>query len=115
MRQLTAVGAQFLALETPRQYGHVAGVAILDPSTAPGGKLELADLQDLIVERLALVPPLRWRLAEVPLGLGYGYSVDGPPFDPADPRPPPALPAPGAYAKPADPGAPIIARPPRPA
>ena len=35
------------------------GVAILDPSTAPGGKLELADLQDLIVERLALVPPLR--------------------------------------------------------
>ena len=71
MRQLTALDAQFLALETPRQYGHVAGVAILDPSTAPGGKLELADLQDLIVERLALVPPLRWRLAEVPLGSGF--------------------------------------------
>ena len=36
MRQLTSLDAQFLALETPRQTGHVAGVAILDPSTAPG-------------------------------------------------------------------------------
>ena len=37
MRQLTSLDAQFLALETPRQYGHVAGLAVLDPSTAPGG------------------------------------------------------------------------------
>ena len=37
MRQLTALDAQFLALETPRQYGHVAGVAVVDPSTSPTG------------------------------------------------------------------------------
>ena len=43
MRQLTSVDAQFLALENRRQYGHVSGLAILDPSTAPGGKIELAD------------------------------------------------------------------------
>src|SRR5436190_13497015 len=81
MRQLTALDAQFLALETPRQYGHVAGVAVVDPSTAPGGDLQCADLQDLLVERLSLLPPLRWRLAEVPLGLDYGYWIDDPDFD----------------------------------
>ena len=41
MRQLTSLDAQFLALENARQSGHVGGLAILDPSTAPGGKLEL--------------------------------------------------------------------------
>jgi len=39
MRQLTSLDAQFLALETPRQSGHVAGLAILDPTSAPGGTL----------------------------------------------------------------------------
>ena len=37
MRQLTALDQQFLALEGSRQYGHVGGLAILDPSTAPRG------------------------------------------------------------------------------
>jgi WS/DGAT/MGAT family acyltransferase len=81
MRQLTSLDAQFLALETSRQYGHVAGLAILDPSTAPGGELHIEDIQLLLAERLPLLPPLRWRLAEVPLGLDYGYWVDDPEFD----------------------------------
>ena len=51
MRQLTRLDAQFLALETARQSGHVAGLAILDPSTAPGGRLDVIDLQALIAER----------------------------------------------------------------
>src|SRR5207244_3427856 len=73
--------AQFLALETPRQSGHVSGVAILDPSTAPGGKLELADIQRLLSERLPLLPPMRQRLAEVPLGLDYPYWIEDQDFD----------------------------------
>src|SRR5918999_347698 len=81
MRQLTSLDAQFLALETTRQSGHVAGVAILDPSTAPGGELSCADVEDMIAERLPLLPPLRWRLAEVPLGLDYPYWIDDPEFD----------------------------------
>ena len=81
MRQLTSLDAQFLALETARQSGHVAGLAILDPSTAPGGRLDVMDLQALIAERLPLLPPLRWRLAEVPLGLDYPYWVDDADFD----------------------------------
>ncbi|HYY05347.1 MAG TPA: wax ester/triacylglycerol synthase domain-containing protein, partial [Candidatus Limnocylindria bacterium] len=78
MRQLTSLDAQFLALETPRQSGHVAGLAILDPSTRADGKLGLGAIQGLISERMPLLPPLRWRLAEVPLGLDYPYWVDDP-------------------------------------
>src|SRR5215218_3159320 len=81
LRQLTSLDAQFLALETPRQAGHVAGLAILDPSTAPGGSVSCGDLQQLLAERLPLLPPLRWRLAEVPLGLDYPYWVDDADFD----------------------------------
>src|SRR5436189_2041274 len=81
MRQLTSLDAQFLALETPRQSGHVAGLAILDPSTTPTGELTLADIQALIAERLPLLPPLRWRLQEVPLGLDYPYWADDIDFD----------------------------------
>jgi diacylglycerol O-acyltransferase len=81
MRQLTSLDSQFLALENARQTGHVAGLAILDSSTAPGGSLEVADIQRLMAERLPLLPPLRWRLAEVPLGLDYPYWVDDHDFD----------------------------------
>src|SRR5947208_11702288 len=81
MRQLTSLDAQFLALETPRQSGHVAGLAILDPSTTPSGELTLADIQALIAERLPLLPPLRWRLQEVPFGLDYPYWADDIDFD----------------------------------
>ncbi len=81
MRQLTSLDAQFLAMETPRQSGHVSGLAILDPRSAPGGRVGLADIQELIAERLPLLPPFRWRLAEVPFGLDYPYWIDDPDFD----------------------------------
>jgi diacylglycerol O-acyltransferase / wax synthase len=81
VRQLTALDQQFLALEDSRHYGHVGGLAILDPSTAPGGGLTLIDLQNLIQERLVLVPPFRWRLNEVPFNLDYGYWIEDPDFD----------------------------------
>ncbi len=38
MRQLTALDQQFLALEDTRHFGHVGALAVLDPSTAPGGR-----------------------------------------------------------------------------
>lgn len=81
MRQLTSLDAQFLALETRRQTGHVASVAILDPSTTPSGTFGVADIEALITERLPLLPPLRWRLRTVPLGLDYPYWVDDVDFD----------------------------------
>jgi diacylglycerol O-acyltransferase / wax synthase len=81
VRQLTGLDAQFLALESARQSGHVGGVAVLDPSTRPNGRLELADVHQLIEERLPLLPPFRWRLQEVPLGLDYPYWIDDRNFD----------------------------------
>ena len=125
MRQLTALDEQFLALEDRRHYGHVAGVAVLDPSTAPGGKLDLADLQYLIAERLPLVPPFRWRLVEVPFDLDYGYWIDDADFDldfhvrelalPRAGRRPPARRAGGADLRaPARPRAPAVGALPHP-
>jgi diacylglycerol O-acyltransferase / wax synthase len=81
MRQLTGLDAQFLALETPRQAGHVGALAILDPRTRPSGRLELGDVQALIAQRLPVLPPFRWRLRQVPLGLDYPYWIDDPDFD----------------------------------
>jgi WS/DGAT/MGAT family acyltransferase len=81
LRQLTGLDAQFLALETARQSGHVGGLAVLDPSTRANGRLELADVQQMIAERLPLLPPFRWRLKPVPLGLDYPYWIDDPDFD----------------------------------
>src|SRR3954462_6053499 len=81
MRQLTSLDAQFLAMETPRTYGHVGGLAILDPSTAPGGELTAQDLCRLVGERLHLLKPFRWRLVDVPLGLDHPYWIEDPDFD----------------------------------
>jgi WS/DGAT/MGAT family acyltransferase len=81
MRQLTSLDTQFLALENARQTGHVGGLTILDPSTTESGKLTIEDIHGLVEERLPLLPPLRWRLAEVPFGLDYPYWIDDPDFD----------------------------------
>jgi WS/DGAT/MGAT family acyltransferase len=81
VRQLSSLDAQFLAIETPRTYGHVGGFAVYDPSTAPGGKLELEDICRTVGERLHLLPPFRWRLQTVPFGLDLPYWVEDPDFD----------------------------------
>ncbi len=81
MRQLTSLDSQFLALETRRQSGHVASVALLDASTTASGTLNIVDIEALITERLPLLPPLRWRLREVPLGLDYPYWIEDEDFD----------------------------------
>src|SRR5438094_3000431 len=111
MRQLTSLDTQFLALETSRQTGHVGGLAILDPSTAPGGKVDLADMSRLMEERLPLLPPLRSRLVEVPFGLDYPYWIDDPDFDLDFHVRELALPAPGSDEQLAEQVSRIVARP----
>jgi hypothetical protein len=81
MRQLTSLDAQFLAMESERTYGHVSGLAIYDPSTAPGGALTQKEICRLLGERLDQLPPFRWRLAEVPFGIDHPYWVEDPHFD----------------------------------
>ena len=68
MQQLTGLDAAFLALETANATGHVGGVCVLDPRDAPE-PLTLARLTDVLAGRLPLVPVLRRKLLNVPLGL----------------------------------------------
>src|SRR5919106_1711661 len=81
MRQLTPLDAQFLAIESGRTYGHVGGLAVYDPSTAPGRRLGVPEICDLVEERLHLLPPFRWRLAQVLLGLDLPYWTEDEAFD----------------------------------
>jgi len=81
MRQLTSLDAQFLAMETPRTWGHVSGLAVYDPSTTPSGQLTLEDVCRLVSQRLHLLPPFRWRLVWVPFGLDHPYWIEDPYFD----------------------------------
>jgi diacylglycerol O-acyltransferase / wax synthase len=111
MRQLTSVDAQFLALETPRQSGHVGALAILDDSERAGGRITIDDICALMSERLSLLPPLRWRLAQVPLGLDYPYWIEDPDFDMDFHVRELALPAPGTDDKLAEQVSRIVARP----
>lgn len=111
MRQLTSLDAQFIAMEDGRTHGHVCGLAVLDPSGAPGGRLTLADLTDLIAARMHLLPPFRWRLAEVPFNLDYPYWVDDPSFDIEFHVRELALPAPGDARILAEQAARLISRP----
>src|SRR6201995_4801843 len=80
MQQLSGLDASFLAMETPNTTGHVGGLTVPDPSDAPA-PLNLARLTEVMAERLPLVPVLRRKLLEVPLGLDQPYWIDDPDFD----------------------------------
>ena len=80
MQQLTGVDANFLYMETGATVGHVCGVALLDPSTRDG-ELTFDAVRTVVEQRLPLLPPLRRRLVEVPLGIDRPYWADDPDFD----------------------------------
>src|SRR3954454_9398344 len=81
MQQLTSLDAQFLAMESARVSGHVSGLAVYDPSTAPGGEITQQDICRLVSERLHLLPPFTRKLVEVPLGLDHPYWIEDADFD----------------------------------
>src|SRR5258708_9193458 len=80
MQQLTGLAAPCLAFETANSTGHVGGVSVLDPSEAPK-PLTLARLTEVLGDRLPLVPVLRRKLLNVPLGLDQPYWIDDADFD----------------------------------
>ena len=80
MKQLSGLDAAFLTLETHNSTGHIGGLCILDPSESPT-PLDLAALTRLMSERAPLIPQLRQRLKNVPLGLDQPYWIDDVNFD----------------------------------
>src|SRR3954453_15641966 len=111
MRQLTSLDASFLALENSRQTGHVGSLAMLDPATAPGGEFGCGQVTQLIAERGTQLPPLRWRLQGVPLGLDHPYWIEEAEIDLGYHVREMALAAPGNDAQLADQVARIMSRP----
>jgi WS/DGAT/MGAT family acyltransferase len=81
MQQLSSLDALFLALENDTTYGHVCGLAVVDPSTTKDGTFGRRDLLRVIRDRIGLLPPFTRRLAEVPFGLDHPYWIEDPDFD----------------------------------
>jgi WS/DGAT/MGAT family acyltransferase len=80
MERLTAADAWFLYLEGPTVPLHVTGLMLLDPSTAPTG-FSFDKLRRYIGGQLDLMPMLRRRLVEVPMGIDHPCWVEDPAFD----------------------------------
>jgi diacylglycerol O-acyltransferase / wax synthase len=110
VRQLTGLDAAFLAMETRTVFGHVGSVSVVDPSTAPE-PLTLERFTRVVESRLPLVPLLRRRLVDVPLGLDQPYWIEDPDFDIEFHVRELALPAPGSHRQLAEQAARLHARP----
>ena len=82
MQQLTGLDASFLYLETPNAPMHISGLAIYDPSTAPGGAVRFKQIIENTTRRIKRLPTLSKRLVTVPLGLDHPYWVSDGTFDP---------------------------------
>ncbi|HWC32471.1 MAG TPA: wax ester/triacylglycerol synthase family O-acyltransferase [Actinomycetota bacterium] len=100
--RLSTLDASFLYLEKPNVHMHVAGLAILDPSTRPDGRLGIDDITRLIEQRIHLVPRFRQRVVFPPLSAGRPVWADDPTFDLEFHTRRAALPAPGGRRELAD-------------
>jgi diacylglycerol O-acyltransferase / wax synthase len=80
MKQLSGLDATFLHMETPAQFGHVAGLSFYARPDTPGYDPYTA-WRNQIEQRLHLLEPLRRRLVEVPFGLDHPFWVEDPDFD----------------------------------
>ena len=81
MSQLSAQDAQFLYMETNRNAQHLTLLTILDPSTAPDGKVRFKQIIDHVNSRLHSSPIYRRKLFRLPLEVDYPYWVDDEDFN----------------------------------
>ena len=80
MRQLAGTDAYHVLEETPAQHMHTMKIAIVDATKATP-PITIEAVRSWAAERLPRIPPLRWRLVEMPLGLGRPAFVDAPKLD----------------------------------
>jgi diacylglycerol O-acyltransferase len=81
MKQLSGSDNLFLTQEKGNQTAHVGGLAIYDPSTAPGGAVRFKAILDFYTRRLHASKVFRRRLVHVPFDLDRPYWVDDPEID----------------------------------
>ncbi len=82
MKQLSGLDASFLYLETQNSPMHIGGLAIYDPSTAPGGAVGFKQIMENVRQRADRVASLNEVLVEVPMRLDHPYWRSDGEFDP---------------------------------
>jgi WS/DGAT/MGAT family acyltransferase len=80
MKRLNGLDAFMLGMETSKSYMHTFKVAIIDPSTDPEG-WSFERFYAESARRIHLVPMLRWKYLDSPLGLNHPYWVEDPDFE----------------------------------
>jgi diacylglycerol O-acyltransferase len=80
VRQLSGVDALHVLEETGDQHMHTIKMAIVAPHPTRG-PLTVDEVRTWARERLVRVPPLRWTVHKIPLGLGRPVFVDAGPID----------------------------------
>jgi diacylglycerol O-acyltransferase len=98
VERMTGLDAGFLYMETPSQHMHTLKVAVLDPSTAPGG-YSFERVGEVLGERLHRLPPFRRRAVPVPFGLHHPVWIEDGRFDMSAHVKRVVLPEPGDHAQ----------------
>jgi len=94
MKALSTLDTLFVTLDNERFPMHGGGLLVFDPSTSPE-PWTLARVRSHLLRLLPVMPPLRRRLVEVPLGLTAPAWVEDPEFDIDDHLHTLGVPAPG--------------------
>jgi WS/DGAT/MGAT family acyltransferase len=110
MKQLTALDASFLYMETANSFGHVSSLSVYERPDDPNFK-PFDAFRARVQAVLPQLDPFRRRLVSVPFGLDHPYWVADPAFDLDFHLRHQALPAPGDDRQLADQVARIISRP----
>ncbi len=97
--RLSSLDASFLHLERPEYPMHVGAVSVLEgaPFFDADGRFRIAEVRDLVLSRLPLMPRFRRRLMAVPYEQGRPIWVDDDRFDITYHVRHTALPRPGSW------------------
>jgi diacylglycerol O-acyltransferase / wax synthase len=79
VHQLSGVDALHVLEETADQHMHTIKLALL--AEGPEGLPSYGDVRAWADETLARIPPLRWKVRKIPLGLGRPVFIDAGAFD----------------------------------
>jgi diacylglycerol O-acyltransferase len=82
-QRLTGFDAGFLYQETPSAHMHTLKIAVLDPSTVPGG-YSFQLVHDVLASRIHLLPPFTRRIVPIPWSLHHPVWIEDPAFDLSD-------------------------------
>src|SRR5881275_3264925 len=84
MRQLSGVDALHVLEETPDQHMHTIKMVLLAPrpdDAGPRGVPSYDEVRSWAQDTLPRLPPLRWMVRKIPLGLARPVFIDAGAFD----------------------------------